>query len=226
MPRQEILEQVAKPLDPGAEVLNSFVFRRAEIPYKESAGNNGTGILGRRGRHRNPGVEKAKEMLDGARPTVRVLYNKDDPDRGRNMPWSPPRPAGWILGHRCRQERRRWLPALSDGAFDVALYGWTSNPTGSIQVPQVFRTGAVSNLNNFSNTVVDQLTEQLAVNPDEAKENALKMQIDQLVVEAGYGLPLFQRTVLSRHRAARHGSAVFAPGHWPLAQLAQWAFVK
>ena len=115
---------------------------------------------------------------------------------------------------------------VKDGAFDVALYGWTSNPTGSVQVPQVFRTGGISNLNNFSNTVVDQLTEQLALNPDVAKQNALKMQIDQLAIEAGYGLPLFQRTALSAtgQHAAGVAYSPLALGPWQ--SVAQWAYVK
>lgn len=232
VPRQEILDTVAKPLDPGAEVLNSFVFRRAEVPYKESAGNNGTAQFGpaagkQTATAANPGVEKAKEMLDGARPTVRVLYNKDDPDRAAEyaLVAAAAGEAGFSVTD-AGKSSGEWLDALHAGAFDVALYGWTSNPTGSVQVPQVFRTGAVSNLNNFSNTVVDQLTEQLAVNPDAAKANALKMQIDKLVVEAGYGLPLFQRTVLSA--TGRHATGVqYSPldiGPWN--SVAQWAHVK
>lgn len=232
VPRQEILEQLAKPVDPGIELLNSFVFRRAEKPYKESAGNNGTGQFAAAAGTQtatpgNTGVEKAKEMLDGARPTVRVLYNKDDPDRAAEyaLVAAAAAEAGFSVTD-AGKKSGEWLPALRAGAFDVALYGWTSNPTGSIQVPEVFRTGAPSNLNNFSNTVVDQLTEQLAANPDTAKQNALKMQIDKLVVGAGYGLPLFQRTVLSA--TGPHATGVqYSPldiGPWN--SVAQWARLK
>ena len=74
---------MAKPLDPNAEVLNSFMFRPAQTPYKESARSNGSAAFSA------PAVDatatatpdQAKELLDGAKPTVRILYNSGDPDR-------------------------------------------------------------------------------------------------------------------------------------------------
>lgn len=231
VPRQAVVDQVAKPLDPEAELLNSFMFHPAQVPYKESAGSNGitefSAATPETPAAENPGMDKAKELLDGARPTVRILYNKDDPDRvlEYSLIADSATAAGFTVTDAGRNAEQ-WLGALKDGAFDVALYGWTGNPTGSVQVPQVFKTGAASNLNNFSNTVVDQLTEQLAVEPDEAKQNALKMQIDKLVIEAGYGLPLFQRTAFSA--TGRHAAGVeYSPldiGPWH--SVAQWSYVK
>jgi peptide/nickel transport system substrate-binding protein len=229
VPRQEIVDQVAKPLDPKAEVLNSFVFRPSQVPYKESARSNGVASFSA------PAVEatatplpdKAKELLDGAKPTVRILYNSSDPDRALeySLIAAAATKAGFVVTD-AGKNADQWLSALKGGAFDVALYGWTSNPTGSVQVPQVFKTGGTSNLNNFSNTVVDQLTEQLALNPDEAKQNALKMQIDQLVIEAGYGLPLFQRTALSASGPHATGVAYSPLAIGPWQSVAQWAYVK
>ena len=221
VPRQDIVTQVAKPLDANAEVLKSFVFNPLQVPYTESAGSNGT-----KG-YSDVDLVAAKELLAGAKPTVRILYNKDDPDRAKeySLIAASATLAGFSVTDAGRGSKQ-WLAALQEGAFDVALYGWTGNPAGSAQVPQVFKTGAVSNLNNFSNTVVDQLTEQLAVEPDDAKQNALKMQIDHLVVEAAYGLPLFQRTALSA--TGKHVSGVqFSPlnlGPWQ--SIAQWSYAK
>ncbi|WP_207344194.1 ABC transporter substrate-binding protein [Arthrobacter sp. E3] len=226
IPRQAIVDQVAKPMDPNAEVLNSFVFRPAQVPYKEAVQSNGTSAF-RTGALETAAADKARKLLDGAKPTVRILYNKDDPDRVKeySLITAAATEAGFSVTDAGRSASE-WIGALKEGAFDVAIYGWTSNPTGSAQIPQVFRTGAVSNFNNFSNTVVDQLTEQLAVNPDEAKQNALKLQIDQLAVDAGYGLPLFQRSTLSasgKHVAGVQRSALNL-GPWQ--SVAQWSSVK
>ncbi len=202
VPRQRIVDDVAKPVDPDAEVLNSFMFRPAQAPYRESAGSNGSNQFpANRAEAAGPGktsLDKANELLAGARPTVRILYNKDDAVRAAeySLIAAAAEKAGFTVADAGRGDKE-WLAALHDGAFDVALYGWTANPSGSSQVPQIFRTGAASNLNNFSNPLVDQLTNDLAANPDTAKQNALKMQLDKLVIEAGYGLPLFQRTTLS-----------------------------
>ncbi|MGA7203057.1 MAG: ABC transporter family substrate-binding protein [Specibacter sp.] len=192
VPRQDIVDEAAKPLDSNAEVLNSFVFRQVQTPYKESSGSNGSSGFGA------VDIPAAKTLLAGSTPAVRILYNKDDPLRV--MEFSLISASAELAGFKVTDAGKGaadWQSALKAGAFDVALYGWTSNPTGSVQVPEVFKTGAVSNLNNFSNTVVDQLAEQLAVTADDAKQNALKLQIDKLVWEAGYGLPMFQRTGLA-----------------------------
>lgn len=231
VPRQKIVDEVAVPQDPEAKVLNSFLFRPAQTPYKEAVGSNGSSQFpADRAETADAGktsLDKAKDLLAGARPTVRILYNKDDADRVAeySLIAAAAAEAGFSVTDAGRGAAE-WLPALHDGTFDVALYGWTANPTGSSQVPQIFKTGAVSNLNNFSNTVVDQLTEELAVNPDDAKQNALKLQIDKLVFEAGYGLPLFQRSTLSA--TGKHVAGVKASpldlGPWH--SIAAWTYVN
>lgn len=229
VPRQHIVDDVAKPLDPEAQVLNSFMFRPSQVPYKESTGSNGSNQFpANRAETADPGktsLDKAQELLDGARPTVRILYNKDDADRVTeySLIAAAAQEAGFTVTDAGR-DGTQWQSALHDGAFDVALYGWTANPSGSSQVPQIFRTGAASNLNNFSNPVVDQLTDDLAVNPDTAKQNALKMQLDKLVFEAGYGLPLFQRTALSATGKNVSGVAPSPLDLGPWQSIAQWSY--
>lgn len=229
VPRQQIVNDVAVPQDPEAEVLNSFLFRPAQVPYKESAGSNGSNQFPPdRAETAAPGktsLDKAKELLNGARPTIRVLYNKDDAERVTeySLISAAATEAGFTVTDAGRPAGE-WQQALHDGDFDVALFGWRANATGSAQVPQIFKTGAVSNLNNFSNTVVDQLTEELASNPDTAKQDALKMQIDKLVFEAGYGLPLFQRTTLSATGKHLNGVAPSALDLGPWQSIALWSY--
>jgi peptide/nickel transport system substrate-binding protein len=221
VPRQDIVDEAAKPLDPNADVLNSFMFRQVQTPYKEAAGSNGSSGFSA------ADIPAATTLLAGAKPTVRILYNKDDPLRV--MEFSLISASAELAGFKVTDAGKpagQWQDALKAGAFDAALYGWSSNPTGSVQVPEVFKTGAVSNLNNFSNTVVDQLAEQLAVTPDDAKQNALKLQIDKLVWEAGYGLPLFQRTGLAAN-GPHAGGVQYSPvdvGVWW--NVWEWKYVK
>ncbi|PYI69418.1 ABC transporter substrate-binding protein [Arthrobacter livingstonensis] len=221
VPRQDIVDAAAVQLNPNASVLNSFVFRAVQTPYKESASSNGSSGFAK------ADIPQATELLAGAKPTIRILYNKDDPVRAKEFALitASAELAGFSVTD-AGKSAGQWLSALKAGAFDVALYGWTSNPTGSEQVPQIFRTGAVSNLNNFSNTVVDQLTEQLAQEPDDAKQNALKMQIDKLVFGAGYGLPLFQRSGLAANGPHVNGVkySPVAVGVWW--NVWDWKYVK
>lgn len=229
VPRQQIVDEVAVPQDPKAEVLNSFLFRPEQTPYKEAVGSNGSSKFpADNAKSADPGktsLDKAKELLANARPTVRILYNKDDADRVTeySLIAAAAAEAGFTVTDAGRPADQ-WQSALRDGAFDVALYGWSANATGSAQVPQIFKTGAVSNLNNFSNPVVDQLAEELAGNPDDAKQNALKLQIDKLVFEAGYGLPLFQRTTLSATGKNVSGVAASPLDLGPWQSVALWSY--
>lgn len=231
VPRQEIVDQVAKPLDPAAQMRNSFVFHPAQEPYEDSVANNGIAQFAApsaaAGTLQDGNIAKAKDMLDGARPTVRILYNKDDPERAAEYALiaNAAQEAGFTITD-AGKGASEWMDDLRAGAFDVVLYGWTGNPVGSVQIPQLFRTGAVSNLNNFSNPVVDQLTEKLAVTSDAQEQDEIKAQIDKLLMEAAYGLPLFQRTSLSA--SGQHVSGVL---HSPLDlgpwhSVARWAYVK
>lgn len=186
VPRKEIVEALVKPFDDKAEPLNSLMFRPVQTPYKESAASNGSKDFA------EVDIAEAQKLLGEAKPSVRILYNKEDPNRLKEFQLisASITQAGFTVID-SGLPAKGWQSALTAGAFDIALYGWMANATGSAQVPNVFKTGADSNLNNFSNTVVDQLTNQLASDPDDAKQNALKMQIDKLAFEAGYGLPLF-----------------------------------
>lgn len=188
VPRTDIVDSVLKPFDANAAPLNSFVFRPVQTPYKESTASNGSaGYV-------TVDIPGATKLLGTAKPTVRILYNKEDPIRVQEYTLiaASATEAGFTVTD-AGKSAASWQDALETGAYDVALYGWTAKDTGSSQIPDVFKTGGMSNFNNFSNTVVDQLVEQLAITSDDAKQNALKMQIDKLVFDAGYGLPLFPR---------------------------------
>ncbi|GAA5229884.1 ABC transporter substrate-binding protein [Arthrobacter cryoconiti] len=211
VPRQEIVRELAVPLDSKAVALNSFVFRQSQTPYKESARSNGSTS------YADVDIDGAKIILAEAKPSIRILYNVDDPVRAKEYALiaASAELAGFAVTN-AGMPAATWQTALKAGEFDVALFGWKANATGSVQVPQVFRTGALSNVNNFSNTVVDQLTEDLASNPNDAKQDALKMQIDKLVFDAGYGVPLFARDSILAH-SAHVGGVRFSPvdvGAW------------
>lgn len=188
VPRSEIVESVLAPFDPKASTLDSFVFRPVQTPYKESTVSNGSS------NYKAVDIDAATKLLAGAKPTVRILYNKEDPVRVKEFKLiaASATLAGFSVTDAGRPASS-WQASLTAEAYDVALYGWIAHATGSVLVPAVFKTGGFSNLNNFSNTVVDQLVQQLEKTGDEAKQNALKMQIDKLVFDAGYGLPLFSR---------------------------------
>lgn len=230
VPRTDIVDQVAKPLDPGAEVRGSFMFHPAQDGYAESVDSNGIVKFtadATNGAQQDGGIARAKELLDGARPTVRILYNRDDPERAAEFALvaAAAQKAGFTITD-AGKGANEWMAALQTGAFDAALYGWTASPAGSAQVPQLFRTGAASNLGNFSSPEVDQLTEELRGTTEGKRQQEIKRDIDRLLVEACYGLPLFQRTALSASSAEVAGVEHSPLDIGPWQSVANWAAVE
>lgn len=231
VPRQELVDQVAKALDPAAQMRDSFLFHPAQDGYAESVANNGierfTVNAAADGGAQDENLARATELLDGARPTVRILYNRDDPERAAEyaLVADAAQAAGFTVTD-AGKSAGEWMGALQAGAFDAALYGWTASPTGSVQLPQLFRTGAASNLNNFSSPAVDQLTDELGGTTEAKKQGELKRKIDELLIESGYGLPLFQRTSLSATSRNVTGVGYTPLDLGPWHSVANWAAVK
>jgi peptide/nickel transport system substrate-binding protein len=187
IPRQEIVDKLIGPMDPNATPLNSQLFIPTQAAYKETVLTNGSSA------YKDVDIAGAKALLNGATPTVRILYNKDSANRVDEfaMIAASAAQAGFKVVDEGKS-KTGWTDPLYAGDYDAAVFGWTSSGVGVSTVPQVFKTGAISNTNNFSNPVADQLMDELIVTPDAAKQDALKVQIDKLIWASYYGLPLFQ----------------------------------
>ena len=59
-------------------------------------------------------------------------------------------------------------------------------------VPQIFKSGNDSNFNKFSDPAADKLMDELIVTTDKSKQDDLITQIDKMIWDSAYGLPLFQ----------------------------------
>ena len=103
-------------------------------------------------------IEGAVSLLEGATPTVRILYNRDNPNRVRAFELV--RDSAALAGIRvldAGQGSADWAQALGGGTYDAAILGWISTGVGVGRVPQIFRTGAGSNFNAFSDGDADRL---------------------------------------------------------------------
>ena len=85
-----------------------------------------------------------------------------------------------------------WGAALGNGTYDAAIFGWINTGVGVSGVPQIFKSGNGSNFNGFSSPEADKLMDQLIVETDPDKQDDLQIQIDKLIWDSKYGLPLFQ----------------------------------
>ncbi|WP_427018814.1 ABC transporter family substrate-binding protein [Pseudarthrobacter sp. P1] len=187
VPRHDILDKIIKPLDDKAKVLDSQIFIPQQAGYENSAKNNGSSKYGA------VDIEGAKTLLNGATPTVRIMYNKDNPNRldAYTLIAANAAKAGFKLvdGGLGKSD---WSKALGNGTYDATIFGWISSGVGVSSVPQLFKTGAGNNFNGFSNPDADKLMDQLVVTTDKAKQDELNTQIDKIIWDSKYGLPLFQ----------------------------------
>jgi len=172
---------------PDAAPLDSHVFLPAQPKYNDTIKNNGSSD------YAEVDIDGAKALLDGDTPTIRILYNRDNPNRA--TAFSLIRDSAAQAGFQvvdAGQGSADWARALGGEGYDAALLGWIGTSAGVSRVPQIFRTGAGSNFNGFSDGDADRLMEQLAGTTDLGKQDELLAEIDKQIWENAYGLPLYQ----------------------------------
>lgn len=187
VPRQEIVDATVQQLQPGAEPLDSEVFLTDQAAYGQAAATNGSGAFA------EADPERAGELLDGETPVVRVLYDRDNAYRAEafRLIRASASQAGFevVDGGLPAGE---WSARLGSGTYDAAIFGWAATGVGVAGVPQVFGTGAASNFNGFSSPEADELMTELGTETDARRRDELLIEIDGLIWEARYGLPLYQ----------------------------------
>lgn len=186
VPRQEVLEAVAGSV-PDAKPLDSHVFLPSHPKYPDTVKNNGSA------EYSEIDIEGAKSQLRGASPTIRILYNRDNPNRVRAF--SLIRDSARLAGFTVEDAglgNSDWAAALGSGNYDAAILGWISTGVGVGRVPQIFKSGGGSNFTGFSDDDADKVMDELAATTDLAKQDELMAAVDKRVWESAYGLPLYQ----------------------------------
>lgn len=185
VPRQAIVDAVVGTQD--TKPLDSQVFLPGQPKYDDTVKNNGSADYAK------VDIDGAKKLLKGASPSIRILYNRDNPNRARAFGLI--RDSAALAGFKVVDgglASADWPAALSRGGFEAALSGWIGTEGGVSRVPQIFRTGAGSNFTGYSDGDADKIMEQLAATTDLGKQDELLAEIDKHVWEDAYGLPLYQ----------------------------------
>lgn len=185
VPRQAILDAIITPLAPDAEVLNSVLFVPAQEGYAKTIETNGFSAF------EEPDIEGAKALLGGQTPTVRLLYNSNNPNRvdAFTLIAQSATEAGFIIDDQGDPE---WGSRLGDGSYDATIFGWINSGVGVSGVPQIYGTGQASNFNGVSSPEADELMAQLISSVDPAEQTDLQVQIEELLGKTYTTLPFFQ----------------------------------
>lgn len=190
IPRQQILDAIVTPQNPNAKVLNSQIFVPAQAAYASTVAKNGSADYSAVD---IPGAQKLLQQAGVTKPTVKIMYNKDNPNRlnSYTLIAQSAAQAGFTVVDDGKA-KDKWGKTLGDGTYDASIFGWIQPGVGVSGTPQLYKTGGGGNYNGYSNPKVDALCDQLTVELDSAKQTDLQSQIDSLLFPDAYGLPLFQ----------------------------------
>ena len=185
VPRQDILNSIVTPINPDAKVLDSQIFLPGQDGYDESVKANGSSAYDK------VDIDKAKTLLAGKTPTVKILYNSQNPNRVDSfqaIQASAAKAGIKVVDGGSPQ----WSSLLAGGDYDASLFGWANPGAGNAQLPQLFQIGNGSNYNNFNDQQASDLAVKSQVTLDTSALQDIKMQLDKISFEQAYGLPLFQ----------------------------------
>ena len=185
VPRQQILDSIITPINPSAEVLNSQIFLPTDKQYKDAVAASGYD------KFTEPDIEGAKALLAGATPTVRILYNTNNPNRVDSFRaiQESAQQAGFVIVDAGSPD---WSSLLTSDGYDASIFGWISPGAGNAALPQIMKTGGGGNYNLYSNADVDKLVDESQVSTDADELSDIKIKIDADTAKDFYGLPLFQ----------------------------------
>ena len=203
IPREQILASIVTPVNPEATVLNSQIFLPTDgQAYETSVASSGYDAF------TEPDIEGAKALLAGATPTVRILYNTNNPNRVDSFRaiQQSAQQAGFVIVDAGSPD---WGSLLGSGSYDASIFGWVSPGAGNAALPQIFKTNGGGNYNNYSNSAVDTLVEESQVTVDAARLAEIKTEIDAATAKDFYGLPLFQSPGLFADNGSVKGVTYF-----------------
>lgn len=78
------------------------------------------------------------------------------------------------------------------GDFDIAQFGWEGNAFPLSALPQIYTSDGDSNFGRIGNAAIDAKISETLSELDQHKARALANQVDSMIWQEGFNLPLFQ----------------------------------
>lgn len=105
---------------------------------------------------------------------------------------------------------------ITVGNFDIAQFSWSGDAFPLSSLTQIYRTGAESNFGGISSPEIDAKIEETVSELDPAKARTLANELDKLLFEEVFSLPLTQSTgnVAVRSNLANFGAFGLADANY------------
>ncbi|HHU40444.1 MAG TPA: ABC transporter family substrate-binding protein [Propionibacterium sp.] len=191
LPRQRIIDNIIKPLNPEAEIRNTYNVVPGSPEYDATVEANGMKATYGEGSN----VDKAKELLAEAgvtNPTVRMMFAQNNTRRQQEFQLikETAEQAGFTVVDASSLD---WGQLLgTNDVYDASLFGWQSTSVGVSQVPPNYLTTGQNNYGKFSNEQVDTLLNELNVTTDTDRQNEIVSEVEKILVDEAFGLTIFQ----------------------------------
>lgn len=194
IPRQTIVDKLIKPLNPKAEVRNSFIDLPGSPNYDNMVKNNGSDAY-----PLDADVAKAKQILADAGVktpiTVRLGFNGDNPRRQNEFTLmaDTAKQAGFNLTD-ASASAVAWGTKLAtqQDQYDASLFGWQSESTAVTESDANYRTKGINNYGHYSNSQVDSLFDKLAVSVDPKEQADIQLNVEKQLWADAFGTTIFQ----------------------------------
>jgi len=211
VPRQQILETLIRPLQDDAELRNSFLHVPGTPFYSTAVAENGSDFFAERD------LDLAAQKIAEAQAIhpfetpidVRLLFGQGNVRRENQFQMiqaSAPE-----LFNVIDRGSATWGQELADtGTYDASLFGWQSTNHLLLNARANYVTGGINNFGGFSNARMDELWSKIATEVDEAEANAKGIEVEQILFEEGFGLPIFQFPGVVAHTERLQGVSTIA----------------
>lgn len=191
IPREAIIEQLIKPLNPSATTRDSFILLQDDPNYAAMVEGNGSAAYAKQD------IEKAKALLEevGVETPldVRFLYGKSNVRRANEyvLISEAAAQAGFNVIDGGDDNWGTLLSTAQD-TYDAALFGWQSTSTAVTESDANYRTGGLNNYYGYSNKTVDGLFDDLQTETDPAKQAEIQLNVEKELWADAFGLTIFQ----------------------------------
>lgn len=189
IPRQEILDKLIVPLQPDAELRDSFNLTPGAPGYDEMAEQNGSQDFA------DVDIEGAKKLLaDAGVKTpidVRFLFAADNVRREESFELirQSAKQAGFNVVDKSNAD---WGSLLGSGTYDATEFGWQSTSTAVTESDANHSSDGVNNFGGFKNEQVDALYDELQTETDPARQLEIQIEVEKILWADGFGVTIYQ----------------------------------
>ena len=199
IPRQEIVDRLIVPIDPEAEVRNSFTVDPGTPWYEDMVANNGSA------EYAEPDIEGAIALLEehGVETpiNVRVLFADNNPRRASifELIAASASQAGFNLIDSRSPTWGSELGNIQD--YDMNFFGWQSTSTAIGGSNANYITGGANNFYGYSNPELDALFNELNGTADPERQKEILIEAEQHLWADAFGITIFQHPGLAAYNS-------------------------